>query len=130
MHVTTEFAALIAQVYPTLVIALLLEGRVFARSRRGRWLNVVGHVGRFTGVLGALASTFLCLGVVGTNQTFWFVDVVVTASSFALCFAFAAMTGYVFGKEQGDIVGQFRKPHIAGSGASVKQSSSFSRVIG
>jgi hypothetical protein len=65
MHITPEYAGLLAQVLPTLLVALLLEGRI--RPDRFREWNLVAiHVELWLRILaigGVSVSTFFCLQI-------------------------------------------------------------------
>lgn len=98
MHITPEAAGLIAQVFPTLLIALLIEGR--GAQWTVRWLAVANHYVRFAAVLSSTTATFFCLIAAVNKQESVAVDVVVTVSVFILWMAFALMIGHHLGLDR------------------------------
>ncbi|CAH0233065.1 hypothetical protein SRABI26_02698 [Arthrobacter sp. Bi26] len=99
MHLSVEAAALLAQVFPTLLIALLLEGKFVKRDGRKKRLLKVLMLLRLAAVLTSLAATFICLLVVVTEGSNPFADIWVTGTWIILFFAFLVMCGEVFDRE-------------------------------
>lgn len=108
MHITPEFAGLVAQVFPTLLIALLIEGRLGRSWHWGRWLNVIVHSVRVAAILGATASTFACLNVARAGKGDEVTDWLVNITAYLLLVATAAMAGMVMGRERTEILTDFR----------------------
>lgn len=63
IHLSRDMAGLIAQVYPTLVIALLLEGRLRSTTRHlaVQIIVLLFHTIRLTTIIGALYIVVVCL---------------------------------------------------------------------
>lgn len=103
MTLTPEYAALVAQVYPTLMIAILIEGRLRHVSFERRWLFMFDHLVRWAAVLGSIASTFICLAIVrqGAPGVFGEVgEVLVAATGLAIQCSFVLMTTLKYEEEQ------------------------------
>jgi hypothetical protein len=108
MHVTPEFAGLIAQVFPTLIIALLIEGRLRVTSWRARWLDMLNRVVRFLSIFLGASATFLCLALAGGGKENVLTNLTVTLAWYALGLSFTFMLGHILGTESMDIGDQFR----------------------
>jgi hypothetical protein len=109
MHITPEFAGLVAQVFPTLLIAILIEGRLGPALSWARWVNLVLHYLRMLAILGATASTFACLNIARSGNGDEFTDWVVNITAYLLLIATAAMAGTVMGGERMAISEGFRQ---------------------
>lgn len=116
MHITRDLAGLIAQVYPAIMIALLVEGRlpVVAPSVRPFFRTL--HWIRFLAISGATTSTFFCLYVYGADAPSSGVDVIVTGSGVLLFLALVFMTGTVLERQRSEAFVKFpgeEKAHLA-----------------
>lgn len=92
MDITTEAAGLIAQVFPALIIALLLEGR--HAVWRWWWLTQINLLIRLVAIMSASASTFACLLMVMTNSEVGGLNWVVAASWYLLAVSFMFMIAH------------------------------------
>lgn len=109
MHITPEHAALIAQVFPTLLIALLLEGRYLPPIGSAPWFNLVHFIVRYVAIVGAAASTFACLSVAGTKVASDWTDLIVAGTTWALVCAVALLSANVLGVEGHKVFSAIRK---------------------
>lgn len=104
MHVTSNLAGLIAQVYPTLLLAILIEGRLRSiehvpLSRRSRFFPIT----RLIAMMGGLLSTWLCLYAAGAPDADGVVlDWVVSASGGAMLLYLGCMAANVLYVDHGD----------------------------
>lgn len=110
MHVTPESAGLIAQVFPTLMIALLIEGRLTGHAKQSRWFALWFHSVRLIAMFGAGLSTFVCLQAVALQKSTPILDVLVTGSLVALLGATSNMIISLTRLETSKILGYFTKP--------------------
>lgn len=109
MHITPEFAGLIAQVYPALLIAILLEGRLPVAEHRHRWVLMAVHVTKLAAILGGTLSTFLCLVAVSTKQELVLLDWLVSLSALAMFVSLSVINGQLTARENADVVSLFRR---------------------
>lgn len=103
MTLTTEHAALISQVFPTLVIALMLEIRFLRGPKWVAWINVLHHAVRWMAIVGAIISTFACLEIAGGKPPSGLDPWIVNLSMYALMFAFTFMAGAILGRESNEV---------------------------
>ena len=109
MHITPEFAGLIAQVFPALLIALLVEGRVSPVSREVRWTLLLIYCVRYIAIVGATMSTFYCLFVAGSRAESESLDWIVSISGLFMFLSMSFMNGTVMGSEQSGVMSLFKK---------------------
>ncbi|WP_457949681.1 hypothetical protein ACTAQI_03865 [Pseudarthrobacter sp. alpha12b] len=89
LQVTPELAGLLAQVFPTLLIALLLEGK-FLHERHWHpvWMRIAYGL-RVFALWSAVITTFMCLLIASNKQEMLFVDIFATAALWALLVNFS-----------------------------------------
>lgn len=92
-------AALLAQVFPTLLIALLVEGKFTKRESRRKWILKSLMVVRLAAVLAAVGATFLCLIVVVTGRSSIFIDSWTLFTVIVLFLAVLVMCVEIFDRE-------------------------------
>lgn len=127
LNVTPEFAGLIAQAFPTLMIAILIEGRVSIQKQNtwGPWFNLVAQAVRGLAVVLAMGATFQCLGVAsGTTPPSAGVNVIVTVTAWVLMFAFCLAAGHIIGNEKTGLGEQLAKGRKAKKPAKVGEPAS------
>lgn len=124
MHITPDFAGLVAQVYPALLIAVLIEGRLPQPKREVRWTFLTIYLVRYAALVGGTISTFLCLQMAGSNQESDFTDWVVSMSGVALFVAVSFMNGTVMGTEHAGFRSLFGRPTASVASTEVKADSS------
>lgn len=103
LNVTPEFAALIAQVFPTLLIAILIEGRIRIQAEVVwiPWYNLAAQLLRGVAVIAGAVTTFMCLSIAsGSIQPSQFNNWLVTAAAWALLVALMAAVGHIIGTEK------------------------------
>lgn len=114
MHITPESAGLLAQVYPTLLIAILLEGRIRKGDPTFGLLGKFEFVVRFFAILGATMSTFLCLVVHVYQQGSEFTDGVVIVSAGLLLLSIISVATNVLAQDFVHLFVQQAKPSSEG----------------
>lgn len=99
MELTDTSAGLLAQVIPTLLIAILIEGRVSRRKHRSRPALRNLMLLRLAAVFTSVAATFMCIFVVATGKSTTFMDVWVTCTLFIVFAGTLALCAEVLDKE-------------------------------
>ena len=99
LHVTPDLAGLLAQVFPTLMIALLLEGRLMHDRQWAPVFTQLVYYVRVFALLSASVTTFVCLLVASNKHEMLLVDIVATASLWSLVLTFGLLIGHVTGPE-------------------------------
>lgn len=64
MHITVETSELLVQVFPALLIAILIEGRFVFTRKRAAWRVMASMVMRIVAVFSLATATFVCLWAV------------------------------------------------------------------
>lgn len=99
MELTDTSAGLLAQVFPALLIAILLEGRVTPRKNRSKRALRNLMLLRVAAVFTCVGATFMCILVVMTGDSNAFMDVWVTCTLFIVFAGTLALCAEVFDKE-------------------------------
>lgn len=99
MELTDASAGLLAQVFPALLIAILLDGRVSRRKNRSRCALRNLMLLRLAAVIMSVGGTFMCIFVVITGDSNWFTDVWVMCTLFIVFAGTLALCVEVFDKE-------------------------------
>jgi hypothetical protein len=64
MHITADAAELLAQVFPALLIAILIEGRFNFTTKRRPWRVLLEMIVRIVAIFSLATATYACLWVV------------------------------------------------------------------
>lgn len=124
MELTDTSAGLLAQVFPALLIAILLEGRLARRKNRSRRALRNLMLLRLAAVIMSVGGTFMCTLVVITGDSNWFTDVWVTCTLFIVFAGTLALCAEVFDKELLSLGEQpVVVPYAASTAADVKKRS-------
>lgn len=102
MHITTQMAGLLAQVFPVLLIAILLEGGFRITRRRKRWVIMALAVVRILAVFSAVGATFACLYGFIYGVEHMVIDVFVNLGFGASLVAIMVMVGDVMDRQVED----------------------------
>lgn len=99
MELTETSANLLAQVFPALLIAILLEGRLTRRKNRSKRALRHFMLLRLGAVFTSVGATFMCIVVVFTGTSNAFMDIWVTSTLFIVFAGTLALCSEVFEKE-------------------------------
>lgn len=99
MELTDASASLLAQVFPALLIAILLEGRVSRRKNRSKGVLLGLMLLRVAAVFTNVGATFMCIMVVMTGDSNTFIDAWVTCTLFIVAASTLALCAEVFDRE-------------------------------
>ncbi|VXB24081.1 conserved membrane hypothetical protein [Arthrobacter sp. 9V] len=95
MQISESFAGLVAQVFPALLIAMMLEQKLLPRvsainrPRFYAWTGFINNVARYVAAAGAIFSTILCLHIAAGRGSTPLAEWVVLISIYLLGGSFA-----------------------------------------
>lgn len=99
MHITVETAALLAQVFPALLIAILIEGRLRISRRRRLWVIRMFLSIRIAAIFSTAGATFVCLLAVIARSESLLIDVMVNVAFYTSAIAMLIMISDVFDRQ-------------------------------
>lgn len=99
IHVDKDLAGLAAQVFPTILLALMLEGRIAYRRHEYRWFRTTARILRGSAVMVSVLATFMCLWWLGLGEQNEDVvlNLVVTLSTILLFLSVMVVAVHVLG---------------------------------
>ncbi|MDI2021176.1 hypothetical protein [Paenarthrobacter nicotinovorans] len=95
MQISQEYAGLVAQVFPALLIAMMLEQKLLPkvsaikRPRFYAWTGFINNLARYVAAAGAIFSTMLCLHIAAGRGSYPLAEWVVLISVYLLGGSFA-----------------------------------------
>lgn len=99
MHITPDLAALVAQVYPTLLIAILIEGRMSRIGSLGPITDRVLFALQCVALIGGAAASLIALMVAGGTFENVVSDVLINVTGIAIFLALAVIVGVALGND-------------------------------
>lgn len=104
MTVDDNLAGLMAQVFPTILLALMLEGRIAYRRLSGyRWTRALARLLRGAAVFVSALATFMCLFFLGYDgaQNVW-LNLVVTLATLLVFLALVVVAVHVLSAQDSE----------------------------
>jgi hypothetical protein len=95
---------LIAQVFPTIVLALLIEGRIVITARKHAWLHLARHIVRALAITSGVVVTFACLIIAAGAPIDDSFGYLLAATVVLLLVAFTMLAVDIISSELSDIV--------------------------
>lgn len=99
MHITPQLAELVAQVYPALLIAILIEGRISRIGSLGKKTDISLFVLQCIALVGGAAASLNALMVAGGVAENVWSDLLINITGVAIFLALAVIVGVALGKD-------------------------------